>query len=202
MKKYVHLCSVFHSGTEYRIIPSTMKENYMEIERLKAIVLYILNKVPGKSLDKHGLFKILYFASQKRLVKYGRAMISDFYAFEYGPVPSALFSFINGINNPVALSISIDETSYILSPKEIPDMDELSAADIECLDESIKENCGLPFHKLTEKSHDAAWKKAWEKRTGNRGGKMDIIEIARVVCSDEGTIEYISEVHDLELALQ
>ena len=60
----------------------------MEIERLKAIALYVLNAVPGKCIGKHELFKILYFASQKQLVRYGYPMISDFYAFKYGPVPS------------------------------------------------------------------------------------------------------------------
>lgn len=171
----------------------------MEIERLKAIVLYILNSVPGKCIGKHELFKILYFASQKRLVRYGYVMIPDFVALQYGPVPSRLFNYIKEGNNAIAKSISIDD--YMLSSSESPDMDELSKADIECIDESIRENSGLSFYKLLEKSHDEAWQKAWEKRNGSRGGILDIIEIAKSADADESTVEFISEQLELEAAL-
>ena len=175
----------------------------MEIERLKAIVLYVLNSVPGKCLGKHELFKILYFASQKRLVKYGYAMIADFYAFQYGPVPSELFDYLKGGNNAIISSVNFDEEArYILSPLEKPDMEELSKADIDCLDESIRDNYGLPFHELLAKSHDQAWYKAWKQPVGKRGSRMDIIDIARVVCSDEQTIEYIQDELELEYALK
>jgi len=175
----------------------------MEIDRLKAIVLYVLNEVPGKLLGKHELFKILYFASQKRLVKYGYAMITDFYAFQYGAVPSELFNYLKGGNNAILSSISIDdEAKYIISPKEQPDMEELSKADIECLNESIRENYGLSFYELLNKSHDSAWHKAWHNQVGKRGAIMDIIDIARAAGADDRTIEYIQEELDLEAALR
>jgi len=171
----------------------------MEIERLKAIVLYVLHAVPGKCIGKHELFKILYFASQKRLVRYGNAMIADFYALKYGPVPSKLYDFLKGSDNVILSSINIDDN--ILSPIEMPDMEELSKADVECLDESIQENCGLTFYDLLQKSHDAAWEKAWHNPVGNRGGKMNIIDIAIAAQADENTIGYIQEELDLESAL-
>jgi len=172
----------------------------MEINRLKAIVLYVLNEVPGNYLGKHELFKILYFASQKRLVRYGDAMITDFYAFKYGPVPSELYDLLNGRNNVIRLSVTIDDE--ILSPSEKPDMEELSKADVECLNESIIENSGLTFFILTNKSHDSAWRKAWNNPVGKRGGKMDIIDIAVAAGADEKTIEYIKEELELEAALR
>jgi uncharacterized phage-associated protein len=175
----------------------------MDIDRLKAIVLYVLNAVQGKCLGKHELFKILYFASQKRLVKYGYAMITDFYAFEYGPVPSKLLNYLDGSNNTIISSINIDdEIKYILSPIEEPDMEELSKADIECLNEAIKENNGLSFYELIGRSHDTAWFKAWNNRTGKRGRKMDIIDIAKAANADDRTIEYIREELELEAALK
>jgi uncharacterized phage-associated protein len=175
----------------------------MDIDRLKAIVLYVLNSVPEKCLGKHELFKILYFASQKHLIRYGNAMITDFYAFQYGPVPSKLHNYLNVKDNPITLSLNIDdETGYILSPKENPDMEELSISDVECLNESIKDNGGLGFYKLTEKSHDFAWEKAWNNPIGKRGGKMDIIDIAIAAEADERTIEYIREELELEAALR
>ena len=71
----------------------------MDINKMKAIVLYVLNKTSDKTIGKHELFKILYFASQKRLVKYGRAMITDFYALQYGPVPMELYDYLKDENN-------------------------------------------------------------------------------------------------------
>jgi uncharacterized phage-associated protein len=175
----------------------------MEIGRLKAIMLYVLNSVPGKYIGKHELFKILYFASQKRLVRYGYAMITDFYAFQFGPVPSELYNYLKSENNAVMSSVNTDEeVKYILIPIEEPDMEELSKADIECLNEAINENCMLPFHKLTDKSHDYAWEKAWNNPRGKRGGKIDIIDIARAANADEKTIEYIQEELELEAALR
>jgi len=175
----------------------------MEIDRLKAIVLYVLNEVPGKYLGKHELFKILYFASQKRLVRYGYAMITDFYAFQYGPVPSELFDYLKGGNNAILSSVNVDEEAkYILSPVEKPDMEELAKADVECLNESISENYGLSFYELLNKSHDLAWHKAWYNQIGKRGAKMDILDIARAAGADDRTVEYIREELELEAALR
>ena len=175
----------------------------MEVERLKAMVLYVLNTVPGKFLGKYELFKILYFASQKRLVRYGYAMIADFYAFRFGPVPSELCDYLKNGNNAVMSSISVDEEAkYILSPIEEPDMEELSKADIECLKEAINENYGLSFYELSNKSHDLAWHKAWHNHTGKRGKIIDIIDIAKAAGADDKTIEYIREELDLQAALR
>ncbi|MDR1155561.1 MAG: SocA family protein [Bacteroidales bacterium] len=176
----------------------------MEVDRLKAIVLYVLNNVPDKCLGKHELFKILYFASQKHLIRYGDAMIADFYAFQYGPVPSALCNYLRGDkNNNIMSAILIDDESrYILSPSEEPDMDYLSKVDVQCLDESIQENFRLNFHDLTKKSHDSAWNKAWANPTGRRGAKMDIIDIAIAAGADERTIACIQENLEIEAALR
>jgi len=174
----------------------------MDIDRLKAIVLYVLNSVPEKYLGKHELFKILYFANQKHLIRYGNAIITDFYAFQHGPVPSSLLNYLNG-RNTITSSLSIDaETKYVLSPKEKPDMDELSKSEVECLNESIKENGGLSFIELTNKSHDSAWRKAWSNPVGKRGGKMGIVDIAIAANADDQIIKYIKEDIELEAALK
>ena len=175
----------------------------MTVSRLKAIVLYVLNKVDDKCLGKHELFKILYFASQKHLVRYGDAMITDFYAMEFGPVPSSLCNYLKVKNNDIAQSVKVDkETKYVLRPLSIPDMDELSVVDVECLNEAIIENNGLSFKELTRKSHDSAWYKAWNNIIGKRGARIDIIDIARAAGADEQTLEYIQEELDLEAALR
>ena len=165
--------------------------------------MYILNKVDDKCLGKHELFKILYFASQKHLVRYGDAMITDFYAMEFGPVPSSLSNYLKGKDNDITQSVKADkETGYVLSPLIHPDMDELSKVDIECLNEAIFENNGLSFKELTRKSHDSAWHKAWNNPTGKRGAKIEIIDIAKAAGADEQTLRYIQEELELEAALR
>ena len=105
---------------------------------------------------------MLYFASQKRLVRYGSAMITDFYAFQYGPVSS----------------------NYLI------------------ISRMITISFGLPFRALADKSHDSAWKKAWESPTGKRGAKISLIDIAIAAGADEKAIEYIQEELELESVLR
>ncbi len=50
-------------------------------------MLYICNMLGGE-WDKYSLLKILYFAEQKHLVKYGRPITGDnIIAMDFGPVP-------------------------------------------------------------------------------------------------------------------
>lgn len=66
-----------------------------EQQRIIEIVLYILNKTGG--MDYYHLFKILYFANQRSLVDWGQLMIADkFCALPHGPVPTILYSTIQG----------------------------------------------------------------------------------------------------------
>lgn len=147
-----------------------------EMLKLKAVVLYVINKCD--EIDYFHLFKILYFADRAHYAKYGRRIIQDtFCALPKGPVPSVLFDAIKvatkqatAVNNsPLSIisnSIESPDSAYyfILSTKELPDMEELSQSDIDCLDASIKENKNVDIDTLSTKSHDEAWRNAWEKQ--------------------------------------
>ena len=65
-----------------------MKEK-IQIAKMRAVLLYIMQSFPhGVEFIK--LFKILYFAQQDHLLKYGKVLIEDsFKALKHGPVPSA-----------------------------------------------------------------------------------------------------------------
>ena len=171
----------------------------MDINKLKSIVLYVLNKTPDKTLGKHELFKILYFASQKRLVRYGRAMITDFHALQYGPVPLELYNYLKHSDNSAKLSVIVGKNT--ITTVEKPDVDELSKVDIQCLDESFAENHGLSFNELVSKSHGFAWKKAKFKGFEKNDRNIDIIDIAIEAGAGEKTLEYIYEQIELEKAL-
>ena len=168
----------------------------------KRQVLYVINKCD--EIDYFHLFKILYFADRAHYAKYGRRIIQDtFCALPKGPVPSVLFDAIKvatkqatAVNNsPLSIisnSIESPDSAYyfILSTKELPDMEELSQSDIDCLDASIKENKNVDIDTLSTKSHDEAWRNAWEKQKAH---PMDAILMAKAGGANESMIEYIKE---------
>ena len=135
-----------------------------KFDKGKAIssVLYITERLP--KADLHKLSKILYFADQKHLVKYGRPISGDFYiAMDNGPVPSQIYDMLKTVRGDSLYKTNEYneffkvEQSYIVLPLCKPDLDEFSESDLECLDESIAENRDLSFKDLKIKSHGEAY---------------------------------------------
>ncbi|MBI9056824.1 MAG: SocA family protein [Labilibaculum sp.] len=165
-----------------------------------ATVLFILQE-RGK-IGRHELFKILYFADQKHLAQYGRPVIGDRYiAMKNGPVPSKIYDAIKSVAEPSSMysfelfDSAIKTSNIFIEAKLGPDMDELSKSDITCLLESIKENSGLSFHQLTDKSHGLAWQKAC---TNN---DISVKLMAREAGADIEMEAYIKEkLEDIRLA--
>lgn len=175
--------------------------NIDEILKLKAAALYVINKC--QDIDFLHLFKILYFADKEHYAVYGRRIVNDtFCALQNGPVPSFLYDAIKvhqhkGGRCSDDLRIISDsiflpskEFDYYVSSKEQPDMDELSASDIEMLDKSIAENKDIPFGELSEKSHDIAWHDAWNRQ---QNSPINPLLMARAAGASEATLEYIRE---------
>ena len=170
-----------------------------DILKLKAVALYVVNKC--QAIDYFHLFKILYFADREHYAVYGRRIINDtFCALQNGPVPSFLYDAIKVLygssSNEELLMISKALTTpdtdykYYITATEAPDMDELSASDIEMLDKSISENQALPFNTLSRKSHDIAWQEAWNRQ---HNSSIDPKLMARAAGASEATLEYIRE---------
>lgn len=161
-------------------------------EKAVNAILYILNELGGKC-DMHKISKILYFADQKHLIKYGRPVIGDVYiAMPYGPVPSKCYDGFKSLSDPgryifpsFIKTMSIRGNSIISC--SMPDMDDLSKTDISCLNESIADNRGAGFNDLVDKSHSLAWSAA------SRNGEISIIDIAKEAACSEDMIEYIKE---------
>ncbi|CAG5073104.1 hypothetical protein DYBT9623_04610 [Dyadobacter sp. CECT 9623] len=159
-------------------------------------MLYILKHLGGKS-DIHKLFKILYFAEQKHLVKYGSEISGDrFHAMNNGPVPSLAYDITKSLRAGKPTFAKFFETFGDYSIKGIsePDMDWLSESEIACLNESIHENQHLDFKTLTEKSHDAAWADTKPDR------EIDIIKVAKAGGADKDMLDYIEDSMSLRFA--
>lgn len=176
-------------------------------EKLIEIVVYILNIT--EELDYYRIFKILYFAEREHLSKYGMRMVTDnFVALENGPVPTELYDAIkkelrtrdlfNELYKAIA-KVDSSDANYFFKALRKPDMDYLSRSEIDCLDISIKENARLTFGELKNKSHDIAWKKAWDSNKRVKNISVKDIAIAGKATND--VLEYLEEHIEVEMAL-
>lgn len=165
------------------------------------IVLYILEKTGGA--DIYHVLKTIYFAERMHLAQWGTRMTADtFRAFDFGPVPDALYSASkNNVRHDADLAKmfadAVENGSHdahnVLLAKRSTNTDYLSKADMECLDASIKENSNLTFKELLDKSHDSAWRKADISRNSFGSDVMDTVSIAEAAGADQGMMEYIME---------
>lgn len=175
--------------------------NQEDVLTLKAAVLYILNEAGG-TLDKYRIYKSLYFANKEHLNKYGRLITSDsFFALEYGPVPTKLADVLDYIGDiktlgrkekdlfmPIIKSVvhcGYDADNFFAA-KELPDIDELSESDMECLVNGVKKCIGKSFGQIMEESHDKAWENASKKRKSKSIDVLDMVED-----SNESMKEYV-----------
>lgn len=160
-------------------------------------LLYSL-KMLGGSSDIHKLCKILYFADQKHLSEYGRSITGDIYiAMQYGPVPSCVDDILKALRGDSFFSFvpQIDElrrsmvfeNRFILRSLHDPEMDELSASDIRCLDYAINLCKDKSFSELTALSHGLAWSNT------KRDREISVKDILREAGDEEAYVEYIAD---------
>ena len=165
-------------------------------EKALAALLYVTAKLyefQHNAPSSHQVFKILYFADQKSLAGYGRPISGDYYvAMRHGPVPSTMYDMLKsarGDDNFTKNDFFLEHVevlgNHYIKPKISPDMDSLSETDLECLDDSIKENYRKNFSELQDKSHGSAWAKSDEN------DKMRPEDIAEEGGADKEMIEYI-----------
>ncbi len=163
-------------------------------ERALELVLYVASRLRYPTL--HSVSKVLYFADREHLSRYGSLLSGDNYvAMRHGPVPSAIYNLMKagaGRLEPlipsqfyelVAQSLSVEEGRRV-RPLRPANLDLLSASQRECLDSSIKENGKLSFKRLTDKSHDAAWKSADENDL------IDVKAIAKTLRNAKQVLAY------------
>ncbi len=170
------------------------KKTFEVYESSVHCMLYILNKA-DKELDFHKIFKIMYFAEQKHLAKYGRMITQDRYIkMPNGPVPSYAYSVFQFLRDGKQFSNFHNffkiSGRYQVKPLTNFDPDEFSVTDIECLDESIKENINLNFSALTDKSHDEAWNKAFDT--------INIYQMAKSGGASDEMVQYIKHINKLK----
>ena len=159
-------------------------------------ILYSLHQLGGRT-DMHKLCKILYFADQQHLSRYGRSITGDTYiAMQFGPVPSCVDDILKALRGDSFFSSSSEiaplkdamvfENRFIIQGIKSPDMDELSASDVECLDSAIGICKDKNFAELTEFSHGLAWSNT------RRDREIAVEDILREAGDEESYAEYIA----------
>lgn len=177
-----------------------------QIDKIKAVVLYILKKLP-QGVDYIHLFKTMYFAQQEHLAVYGRPIMDDtFVARKHGPVPTLTYKVVHCAERQQepttkdlddfisSLSITQKDGHQIVKAKECatPDMDELSASDVKILDKWIARCKDVEAFDLADLSHDKAWLKA--KRQAERTGedtKIPLVDIALAAGASDAMAQVI-----------
>lgn len=174
--------------------------NGFNVDKVKTLnaAVFILNQL-GET-DYHKVFKILYFADQDHLKRYGRPITGDTYqAMNYGPVPSFLYDIFKAAEkgvHPFAEAMELSSSFSIRRAGNVPcvsatmeaDIDELSESNIEIIKASIATHKGLNFEELVKKSHD----KAWDNAAKQSEIEMSYLDIAAVVGTSEEMMRYIS----------
>lgn len=136
-------------------------------------ILYVAHHM-GDRKDIHKICKVLYFADQAHLSRYGRTITGDRYiAMSCGPVPSNVEDMFKALRGGSCFSDCV------------ADLDYLSKSDVECLDTAIKKCEGKSFGELTRMSRDQAW------RNTSPDCEMSVKDILREAGDFDEYIDYI-----------
>ena len=129
-------------------------------------ILYILKKYDG-ICDIHKCHKILYFADNEHLSKYGRSITGDAYVrIDFGPVPTCIYDLFEAVRVDSFFAKQVDDIRkncfHFVNNKDIastaePQMDYLSKSDVEVLDKYIEQLRDKDFLEVTDASHGYAW---------------------------------------------
>lgn len=170
-----------------------------------AALLFVVTELcrRGVKTDFIKIFKVLYFADQSHLVKYGRSITGDTYvAMARGPVPSRIYDIIKAVRGDSFFEEEganykqmFTVEGYELRPQAGPDMNQLSATDVRELNESLEQYAMVDSLALSEQSHGFAWYQA------DRDRYMDAANIMREAGASDEVIDHVAEMMMLENCL-
>jgi hypothetical protein len=118
-------------------------------------------------VDLHTILKACYFADKEHLNKYNRPIFGAVYrAMKFGPVPIEIYEMAKG----EALWLAdLGKNQYpwvlegyhlLLSGNERPNLEALSASDMDALRNGFKKSLGMTFNERTAATHGPDWQAA------------------------------------------
>jgi len=151
-------------------------------------LLYVTSRVS----DMYAALKVVFFADQTHLGRYGRLIYGDNYvAMSHGPVPSLGYDMLKQDKDVGYLSVVpgrelFSHNQNLRIPSREPNLDLLSASDIECLDESIERYGRKSFAELKRLSHQ---NQAYQEADENDFMPLD--EMVRALPNADEVLEYL-----------
>ncbi len=172
----------------------------VQIAKIKAVILYVMQSFPD-GVDYIKLFKILYFAQQNHLVKYGKVLVDEsFRAVKHGPVPAYTYKALQiAEGKPLAgdfddFLMNIEVQNKRVYTSTFPDMDYISGSNKKCLDLAIEKCKNEESFDLSDMSHDEAWRKASHRIIDDpQKNFITIIDMARAGKATKAMVDYIRE---------
>jgi uncharacterized phage-associated protein len=165
-KLLLYIDSIFASRGEGVVVMSNYIKFNINLDKTIEVILWFSNKNPG--ITYHSLLKLLFYAEEYHLNKYGRPIIGDRYkAMDYGPVASMTYDFLKKNKKRKEIAHLIDDLPFDntgkkeIFPKRECNSYFLSKSDIEALSYSFENYKDYNFNDNCDKTHDhPAWKNA------------------------------------------
>jgi len=129
------------------------------VEKLKEILLYILNKVGSKpNVGETVIYKLLYFIDFDFYEKYEEQLVGATYIKNnYGPTPLEFQKVVEQMTDRELVRVnstyfSFPQTKYL--PLRKPDLTKLRANEIEVIDSVLNRLSDMNASQISEYSHD------------------------------------------------
>lgn len=152
-------------------------------------ILYLTPKISDS--DVYGICKLLYLADKTSLEKYGRFIFGESYcAMEKGATPSNVYDLLK--ESTITPLDELEVRGNQVTARRDANLEYLSESDIECLDQVINIWGKSPNWARRDAAHDAAWKKAWDKRGGKGSVGIPVESIAELFDDSDDLITYLS----------
>lgn len=134
-----------------------------KIEKFKAVLLYILNKVGSKNnIGETVIYKLLYFIDFNYYERYEEQLMGATYMKNtHGPTPLEFKKITDSMEGKELTKCKIDyfkypQTKYL--PLKKPDISVLKATEIEVIEDVLKKLSDMNANEISEYSHkDVPW---------------------------------------------
>lgn len=173
------------------------------ILKIKAVLLYIIQNSNQNRRDVYSIVKTAYYAQQTHFAKWALPIFKDrIAALKFGPVPSTIYDILKISRGDISVqrfhqtdcinvasdAIGFEDESFFA--KEYPDMDFLSASEIECLDSAIRKVGSMGFGEIADDTHGEEWARVWNDSSLHY---MNDLQIAKEGGADDAIVCYLKE---------
>jgi uncharacterized phage-associated protein len=163
--------------------PVSFSEREYRFDKVLATILFLARAGDRVTrLDKKKIISLLYLADRLYLMRYGRPIYGeDYRALPEGAVPQRTLDRLDEFEDgkrPGRDIVRLQEClelrrvpghKYpVYAPKAAPDLDALSALELETINEVIERYGRMTYGQLSPIIHPPAWGKAWERKPTNK----------------------------------